>query len=166
MERTFIHPLQPSLAKFKSHLRITSDDLDDELSDKLQAAIRSAEAVIGRVIASSFFEREFRFAESINLKGPVIEVLEVTVDNEPASGWRLMGNHLVMPLGMSGRYVEVRWKAGMEQVPADITAAILMKGARLFNNPGDSVDTLTTASDNLLRPYRTWGLYDEDGEQD
>lgn len=162
MERTFINPLQPSLTKFKNHLRITSDDLDDELTDKLQAAIRSAEATIGRVIAPSIFSKGFRYTDSIALKGPVMAVLEVVVDDETVSGWKLMGNRLYMPLGMSGQFVEVRWQAGMEQVPADITAAILMKGSRLFNNPGDSVDALTTASDNLLRPYRTWGEEDDD----
>ena len=45
-----------------------------------------------------------------------------------------------------------------------LKAAILMHAASLFNNPTDSVEVLTKASQNLLRPYRSWGL--DDGEQD
>jgi hypothetical protein len=43
-------------------------------------------------------------------------------------------------------------------------AAILLHAASLFNNPTDSVEVLTKASQNLLRPYRSWGM--ADGEQD
>ena len=163
-KRVFIYPTEPSLARFKSHLRLTGDDLDAELSDNLLAAIRSAEATIGKVISPSYLSQEFRFRQTLRLHGPVIEILDVKVDGsslEPED-YSLKGGCLEIAAAVSGERVEVEWKAGMDQVPPDIIKAILLKGAHLFNNPGDAVDVLVSASDNLLRPYRTWGLDDED----
>lgn len=162
--RTIIDPIAPSLslAKFKQHLRITSEDLDAELQDKLYAAVRSAEATIDQVIAPSIFRDNVRYRSSYRLKGPVIEVLEVLCDDFPVEGWKVRNGVLQMPSGVSGEELTVVWKAGWEDIPYDVAAAVFLKGARLFNNPGDSVDTLTTVSDNLLRPYRTWGEYDDE----
>lgn len=165
LSRTFIIPTEPSLASLKSHLRLTGDDLDAELTEKLKAAIRSAEATIGKVISPSVFSDTRPFRSELRLKGPVLDIIGVSLDGEtlPSSSFSLKGSRLVFQAGLRGEEVEITWKAGMESVPPDITAAILLKAARLFNNPGDSVETLNTASDNLLRPYRTWGL-DEDDE--
>ena len=100
----------------------------------------------------------------MRLSGPVIEVLGVRLDglDLPSSSFSLKGSRLVFQAGLTGEEVEVTWKAGMEEVPPDIHAAVLMKAGRLFNNPGDTVDALVTASDNLLRPYRTYGIDDDD----
>lgn len=165
LSRLFIIPTEPSLASLKSHLRLTGDDLDAELTEKLKAAIRSAEATIGKVISPSVFSDTRPFRSELRLKGPVLDIIGVSLDGEtlPSSSFSLKGSRLVFQAGLRGEEVEITWKAGMESVPPDITAAILLKAARLFNNPGDSVETLNTASDNLLRPYRTWGL-DEDDE--
>lgn len=163
-KRVFIYPTEPSLARFKSHLRLTSDDLDAELGSKLEAAIRSAEATIGKVISPSHLSQEFRFRQSLRLHGPVMEIQGVKVDGTylDPSDYSLKGSCLEIAAAVSGERVEVEWKAGMDPVPPDIINAILLKGARLFNNPGDTVDVMVNASDNLLRPYRTWGLDDED----
>lgn len=164
LKRVFIIPTSPSLASLKSHLRLTSDDLDAELSGKLQAAIRSAEATIGRVISPSFLTDTFPFRSKLRLRGPVMEVLGVSLDGTALStaDYTLRGSRLVFREGLSGDEVEVNWKAGMDVVPPDIADAVLMKAARLFNNPGDTVDTLVNASDNLLRPYRSYGMDEED----
>lgn len=163
LSRTFIIPTEPSLASLKSHLRLTGDDLDAELNEKLQAAIRSAEATIGKVISPSVFTDTRPFRSELRLKAPVLEVIGVKLDGEElsSSNFSLKGSRLVFQAGLTGEEVEVTWKAGMEDVPPDIRAAVLMKAGRLFNNPGDTVDALVTASDNLLRPYRTYGI-DED----
>lgn len=163
-KRTIIRPISPSLSldKLKEHLRITSEDLDAELDGKLMAAIYNAEATIGKVIAPSVISNTYRFAGSLRLMGPVIEVLEVKVDGQPVEAPVLFHDTVVMPVGMTGNFVEVKWKAGMEEPPYDIAAAIFLKASRLFNNPGDTVDALTTASDNLLQPYRTWGEDEDD----
>ena len=63
----------------------------------------------------------------------------------------------------TGTSMKVAYEAGYDSLPWDMKAAILMHAASLFNNPTDSVEVLTKASQNLLRPYRSWGL--DDGEQ-
>lgn len=166
IRRTFLYPTDPSLDSLRSHLRLTSPDLDAELSAKLLAAIRSAEATIGQIISPSILTQNVSFRSELRLKGPVMEIQGVSLDGEalPSSSFSLKGSRLVFQAGLRGEEVEITWKAGMETVPPDITNAILLKAARLFNNPGDSVETLNTASDNLLRPYRTWGIDEEDDE--
>ena len=56
--------------------------------------------------------------------------------------------------------MSVRYTSGMNQVPFDIKAAIMLMAAKLFNNPVDSVETLPSAAKNLLRPYRSYGMKD------
>ena len=162
--RTFLFPTDPSLASLRSHLRLTGPDLDAELSAKLLAAIRSAEATIGKIISPSILTDTIPFRPEVKLKGPVIEIMSVSVDGQElsSSSFSQKGSRLVFQAGLTGDEVEITWKAGMENIPPDISSAILLKAARLFNNPGDSVETLNTASDNLLRPYRTWGIDDDD----
>lgn len=160
--REIIHTeLQPSLAQFKSHVRITSNDLDAELSLKLKAAIRAAEHEIGMIIAKSRFTYTGKFSQSIRIESyPLIRVDSVRVDNRDLQATDYAVNEGVLSFaeGITGTDVELVYTAGMEQVEYDITAAILLHAAKLFNNPVDSVETLPTQSANLLRPYRRWGL--------
>ena len=92
----------------------------------------------------------------------MVESLEV--DGAEVTGYSLKGRTLCVPQGVTGELMTVTYEAGYECIPADMKAAILMHAASLFNNPTDSVEVLTKASQNLLRPYRSWGL--DDGEQD
>ena len=151
------------LQEFKRHIRMTSDDLDAELNAKLQAAVRSAEHHIGKVILRSEFVTTTDFATSISLKGPNTIVLALEVDGAAVTGWKLSGRVLTLPQGVTGEKMTVTYEAGYVCIPADMKAAILMHAASLFNNPTDSVEVLTKASQNLLRPYRSWGM--DDGEQ-
>ena len=152
------------LQEFKRHIRMTSNDLDAELRAKLRAAVRHAEHHIGKVILRSEFVTTVPFASSLTLKAPnpVVESLEV--DGAEVTGYGLDGRVLIVPQGVSGEQMTVTYEAGYECIPDDMKAAILMHAASLFNNPTDSVEVLTKASQNLLRPYRSWGL--DDGEQD
>ena len=164
-ERTFVTMAANGLLQeFKRHIRMTSDDLDAELYAKLMAAVRHAEHHIGKVILRSEFVTTVPFASSLTLKAPnpVVESLEV--DGTEVTGYGLDGRVLSVPQGVSGEQITVTYEAGYECIPADMKAAILMHAASLFNNPTDSVEVLTKASQNLLRPYRSWGL--DDGEQD
>ena len=162
-ERTFVSmSANGLLQEFKRHIRMTSDDLDAELYAKLLAAVRHAEHHIGKVILRSEFVETVPFASSYNLKvpNPVVESLEV--DGEETNGFDQDGKTL--HVYGSGTSMTVTYEAGYESIPWDMKAAILMHAASLFNNPTDSVETLAKASQNLLRPYRSWGL--DDGEQD
>ena len=162
-ERTFVSmSANGLLQEFKRHIRMTSDDLDAELYAKLLAAVRHAEHHIGKVILRSEFVETVPFASSFTLKvpNPVVESLEV--DGEETNGFDQDGKTL--HVYGSGTSMTVTYEAGYESIPWDMKAAILMHAASLFNNPTDSVETLAKASQNLLRPYRSWGL--DDGEQD
>ena len=164
-ERNFVGMAEVGLLQeFKRHIRMTSDDLDAELRAKLRAAVRHAEHHIGKVILRSEFVTTVPFASSLTLKAPnpVVESLEV--DGAEVTGYGLDGRVLSVPQGVSGEQMTVTYEAGYECIPDDMKAAILMHAASLFNNPTDSVEVLTKASQNLLRPYRSWGL--DDGEQD
>ena len=162
-ERTFVSmSANGLLQEFKRHIRMTSDDLDAELYAKLLAAVRHAEHHIGKVILRSEFVETVPSASSFILKvpSPVVESLEV--DGEESHGYDQDGKTL--HVYGSGTSMKVTYEAGYESIPWDMKAAILMHAASLFNNPTDSVETLAKASQNLLRPYRSWGL--DDGEQD
>lgn len=164
-ERNFVGMAETGLLQeFKRHIRMTSNDLDAELRAKLRAAVRHAEHHIGKVILRSEFVTTVPFASSLTLKAPnpVVESLEV--DGTEVTGYGLDGRVLSVPQGVSGEQITVTYEAGYECIPDDMKAAILMHAASLFNNPTDSVEVLTKASQNLLRPYRSWGL--DDGEQD
>lgn len=152
------------LEDFKSHIRITSDYLDAELRQKLMAAVFHAEHHIGKVILRSRFVSSLPFSSSVTLKAPVIEVEGLEVDGVAVQDYSVSGRVLTVGPSVSGAIVTVTYVAGYGFIPFDMKAAILMHAATLFNNPADSVETLTKASQNLLRPYRSWGL--DDGEQD
>ena len=149
---------EPTLDEFKTHIRMTSYDLDDDLRLKLLAAIRSAEHYIGMVIAQSVFTYTGDYAKTLTLEAPVSGVTRVKVDGVVLSDdeWSLSGN--VLTVLTEGTTMEVTYTAGMASVDPDIKAAILLHAAALFNNPVDSVETLPKASTHLLDPYRTWGV--------
>ena len=164
-ERTFVSMAATGLLQeFKRHIRMTSDDLDAELNAKLLAAVRHAEHHIGKVILRSEFVTTVPFASTLTLQGPGINVESLEVDGVAVTGWSLDGRTLYVPSTVTGTTMSVTYESGYERIPADMKAAILMHAASLFNNPTDSVEVLTKASQNLLRPYRSWGL--DDGEQD
>ena len=164
-ERTFVSMAANGLLQeFKRHIRMTSDDLDAELYSKLMAAVRHAEHHIGKVILRSEFVVECAFSPAITLKAPGTVVEGLEVDGVPVYGYDLRGRTLLVPSGVTGTTMTVTYEAGWETIPDDMKAAILMHAASLFNNPTDSVEVLTKASQNLLRPYRSWGM--NDGEQD
>ena len=147
------------LADFKAHLRITANDLDSDLRQKLMAAVLSAEKHIGRVILKSRFVTT-TVLHTLQLHSPVTEVEGVEIDGVVTQDYTLVGNLLKLNDGVTGSKMKVTYIAGRDYIPYDIKAAVLMQAATLFNNPADRVETLVTASQNLLRPYRSWGMCD------
>ena len=126
-ERTFVSMAATGLLhEFKSHIRMTSSDLDAELNAKLLAAVRHAEHHIGKVILRSEFVTTVPFASSITLKVPDIVVLGLEVDGVAVQGWSLDGRTLYVPSTVTGTTMSVTYEAGYECIPWDMKAAILM----------------------------------------
>lgn len=146
--------------EFKSHIRMTSDDMDAELGNILLAAVVHAEHHIGKVILRSRFVLEGQFAPTVTLRVPIVTIDGFEVDGTEVTGYSVDGRTLQAPQGVSGDRMKVTYVAGYGSIPADMKAAIFLHATSLFNNPADTVETLTKASQNLLRPYRSWGLSD------
>ncbi len=150
------------LGRLKSHLRITANDLDDELSGKLLAAVDASEHRIGRVVLLSTFTDTLEFDSSINLPRPLVSVTSAEVDGTAIDlsdcTIDTLAGTLTFPDDTEGSAVEVTYTAGMQQIPADIIHAIMLFAASLFANPMDTVENLPRASARLLRPYRNYGL--------
>lgn len=148
------------LGEFRSHLRLTSNDLDAPLSTSLKAAINSAEHEISRVIELSEFTLTNPFNSVISLRYPVIDVTSVKVDGVeiPEDSYSHGDSTLVFTDEVQGESVEVIYLAGYTEIPEDIKAAVFLLGGALFNNPTDRPEERDrTTARNLLRPYRTWG---------
>lgn len=150
------------LARLKSHLRITSNDLDDELLAKLFAAVENAEHFIGRIILKSTLIDTMPFASTVALSRPLISVDGLKVDGNTVDLTGCLvdvfAGTVSLPQSVTGSAVTVTYTAGMIQPPADIVNAILLIASSLFSNPMDSVETLPKASMRLLRPHRNYGM--------
>lgn len=160
MERNYI-ATQALLGEFRNHLRMTSTDMDAILEQSLEVGIERAEAEIGKVIAlSTFTGVQMPFAQTLSLRGPIVEVTSVKVDGAevPATSYTYNQRSLTFADGVEGSSVELAYKAGFEQIPSMVKGAIFLFGGRYFNNPTDTPEERDrTAAANLLRPYRTWG---------
>lgn len=160
LERSYLEALQPSLEDLKSHLRITSDDLDSTLEMYLRAAIESAEHHIGRIISPSEYTYSGWFVRAFELAAPFRKIVKIEVDGKQLaeSDYRIDKRTLLLSPEITGESLLVTYQAGMTSVPFDIKAAILLSASKLFNNPVDSVESLPSVAKNLLRPYRSYGM--------
>lgn len=160
MERDYI-ATKALLGEFRNHLRMTSNDMDAVLEQSLEVGIERAEAEIGKVIALSRFTGvQMPFAQTLSLRGPIVEVTSVKVDGTevPTTDYTADQWSLTFTDGVEGSSVVLEYKAGMEQIPSMVKGAIFLFGGRYFNNPTDTPEERDrTAAANLLRPYRTWG---------
>ena len=151
------------LEHFKQHLRLTSNDLDSELTQKLLASVEAAEHHIGKTIVPSLLVDARKFSSKLVLRAPVMGVESVRIDGEELSSDDYELDGQVLALKTAGNKVEVTYRSGYACIPADMMAAIMLHAASLYNNPLDRVEALPKASDALLRPYRSWGVVN-DGE--
>lgn len=158
-ERTIVNVASGALLEeFKRHIRMASNDMDADLLTTLAAAVAHAEHHIGKVILRSQFVIECPFTSSVPLKAPDIDVQGFEVDGTEVTGFSVDGRTFNAPQGISGSQMKITYIAGYNVIPPDMKKAIFLHATSLFNNPADSVEVLTKASQNLLRPYRTWGL--------
>lgn len=150
--------LPVSLAQFKNHLRLATDSFDDNLSLLLTAATVHAENLIGQVLRKSKY-KIFCECAGILKTGimPITGINSIKID-DIASDIKvdIDGSSILLP-EVNGEVVEIEFSAGMENIPSDIYAAILLIASKLFETPTDSVENLPKASTNLLRPYKRWG---------
>lgn len=175
------------LAKFKAHIRITSNDFDTDLTSKLKAAILVAEHEVGMTLAKSTFKftAEFPVDEPnrrptvVEAKYPLISVddcygveLEEEEESHVSIGYEIREHEdsdridIILDYSDVVAFISetvVVYTSGFDAIPEDIEAAILLIAAKFFNNPVDSVENMPTAAKNLLRPYRSWGMK-HDGE--
>ena len=164
IQRSYIDEFQPSLDDLKRHLRITSNDLDETLEVYLLAAIESAEHLIGKIIALSEFTYTGWFVRSFDMKGPWRKVVKIEVDGVELSeaDYTVDKKTILISQEIQGREMTVVYESGMSQVPFDMKAAIMLAAAKLFNNPADTVESLPSVAKNLLRPYRSYGIDDDE----
>lgn len=164
IQRSYIDEFQPSLDDLKRHLRITSNDLDETLEVYLRAAIESSEHLIGKIIALSEFTYTGWFVRLFDMKGPWRSVKSVEVDGVKLdeADYVIDKKTIIISSEITGREMTVVYESGMPQVPFDMKAAIMLAAARLFNNPADTVESLPSVAKNLLRPYRSYGLDDDE----
>ena len=160
MERHYI-ATKALLGEFRNHLRMTSSDMDAVLEQSLEVGIERAEAEIGSVIAlSEFTGVRMPFAQTLSLRGPVVEVASVKVDGTVVDPqlYDVEPWGVIFHASVEGEKAELSYKAGLEQIPSMVKGAIFLFGGRYFNNPTDQPEERDrTAAANLLRPYRTWG---------
>lgn len=150
------------MKRLKSHLRITANDLDDELMAKLCAAIDNAEHFIGRIILKSTLIDTIPFSSVVTLSRPLLSVDGIEVDDTDVDlaevDVDVFAGTVSLPSTVEGTAVKVTYQAGMVQPPADIVQAILLLASFYFTDPMDSVDERHRASMRLLRPHRHYGM--------
>lgn len=150
------------LNKLKSHLRITANDLDDELLSKLCAATDEAEHHIGRIILKSTLIDTIPFSSIVTLSRPLIQVDGIEVDGTSVDMAGVVvdvfAGTATLPQAVQGQAMTVTYKAGMVQIPADIVEAILLLASYHFNNPLDTVDERFRACFRILRAHRNYGM--------
>ena len=99
------------LEQFKRHMRVTGNELDAELMQKLLAATSSAEHHIGKVIIPSELEVTYIIKEAaVVLRAPVIGVESVELDGVilDADRYMLRGQVLSVPGALAGQALSVR----------------------------------------------------------
>ncbi|WP_017979850.1 head-tail connector protein [Sphingomonas melonis] len=172
------------LMEAKEHLCVDDDDSDFLVATYVEAATASIDGPdgwLGRAIGEQTLEA---YCPAPALLGrtalPYCPVIEVeAVEARTGEGWttidpaayELRGDWLLFrtsaePAGGwaigDGEGMRVRYRAGYENVPAPIRAAILLMTGDLFRNR-DTTSTvaatkipMTTTVENLLTPFRRW----------
>ena len=146
------------LEELKSHLRIADDAFDADLMLKLKTAIQWAESHIGRTLNTyqcSYVNEDAAEQESITIQ---IDSKELQSIDEVNCVYKVTDSGIILyPEGAAN--VEVNYTVGCAiELDYPIKSAILLRAASLFANPADSVQYKLSAADNLLRPYRKYGL--------
>ena len=144
-----------TLAEVKSHLRVSGDEFDDNLSLLLDAAVAQAERITGLTLRDSEWRLTGAFSTCLTTGLQPILSAEAKVDGRPTEAtW--LGDQVLLPLGTTGEEAELTVKTGFEEFPADLKAALLLMTGKLFENPADPVENLPKASTHILRNHTVW----------
>ena len=153
--------LQRLLGYFKQHLRITTDDADVDLRSKLASALSSVGHDVNRVLGSSTVTATAVVSSvsgsiCLRLRGPVQRIVSVSVNGVslPDTDYSIAGNRLQITGDYVDVLVEVVYRAGYVDIPADMWEAVCLRGAGSYANPLDSIMERQRASDVLIRAYR------------
>ena len=144
-----------ALEQLKNHLHMFTDDFDASLELNLRAAIAKAESYINGRVWHGELTESVPFNNSVTVNDPTAVVTSVKVDGSQVNFTFIGG---VIKVEGQGKELTYTAQVGYlpEDCPVDIQMAILMIAAKFFNNPVDSVETLPTASQHLLHPYRNY----------
>ncbi|MHA0333667.1 head-tail connector protein [Sphingomonas aquatilis] len=170
-----------SLVEAKEHLAVDSDDNDALIAGYLDAAtahIDGPDGWLGRSIGVQTLEARcdvFRDAMQLSY-GPVLDIVSVDyltpggtaavvapVDYE-VRGW-ILGSAFGRrwpAVGAHPEAVRIKYRAGYDDVPPAIKAAILLMTGDLFRNRDTVAATtatqipMSTTVMNLLAPFRVW----------
>lgn len=155
-DMTAVRSLLPML---KRNLRLTGDDQDAVLVEKLLAALADSGHYIGGPCVATDMVATGTIPSSgiqtVVLRGPVLSLASVVLGGEDVTeNCTMDGNSLSLPSADAGTALTVTYRAGWCPIPPDMAAAVILRASSLYSNPLDSVETLTKASSNLLRHYR------------
>lgn len=169
--------LPVNLSAVKEHLGIYHDEKNHNLTILMSAATNIAEKFTGqifRVGGDVYEQRISAFSDRVELDySPTTGITSVTYfDGSNASQTLSTGLYqlidfttpqtVVFDAGTVSTYVrddavKIRYVAGFarsSEVPSDVKSAILLITQYLYDNPGDSVRQMPTASEYILRNYK------------
>lgn len=172
------------LAKVKARLRVEGNDEDADIADMLEAATAhfdGPDGVLGRCIRPQTLElTAASFGDLVDGLpfGPVISIESVAViapelSAMPLDGslWRQSGDQLLPGRGLSWPTtasdepdaVTVRYRAGFEELPAKLAAAILLTVGDFYTQRESFIaGTIATAAPvaarvtDMIAAYRVW----------
>lgn len=154
------------LNALKVRLGIDTDRRDPQLMQVLTGVVAAAENHIGRKLAVAEYDEQYdgNGKQSLVLRQyPVLTVAEVQIDGRVIDDWRndnwLMMRLAGFPQGL--RNIRVRYTAGFDPLPDDLTDALLQTAAHRLNeldNKGIQSKSLAGESVTFAAHSRTQGI--------
>lgn len=167
-----------SLSKVKKHLRVDADFQDEDviIESYIDAAIAMAENFIGGHIVEKNIKIELDAFDApfVFEAFPVKQITSVTYYEEnvaeiktlPSSDYKLTSETFkrfilrfknTLPTTQKrDDAVSITVKVGMDTIPKPIVQAVLLMVADMFERREDRVETISTTSAALLRPYKKY----------
>lgn len=149
-----------SEASVKQYLRIPEDVPADDLEIMIAAAVQYCENITGRALGKYAVTVEGSADEMTKLPlVPVYEVNSVTVDGIETDDYTV--NECGIDIHVPGKSVSVEYVAGYDEIPAQITQAILLLCGHWYDNRtsvmiGQTSAKVEMTTDLLLRAYKVW----------
>lgn len=167
-----------SFVKVKKHLRVDADfqDEDEVIESYIDAAIAMAENFIGgHILEKSIkieldaFDAPFVFEafpvkeitsvtyyEANEEDEKTLEASEYSLTSETFKRFILRFKNTLPTTQKRDDAVSITVKVGMDTIPKPIVQAVLLMVADMFERREDRVETISTTSAALLRPYKKY----------